>query len=122
MQNVLPTLEPKKVQLPNNEIIESTHEAMLPISGISKIAKDATIFPDLTSSSLLSIDQLYNDDCTAVFTKTNMKVYKNDNIILTGYRNHSDGLWDVPLSIDPTPTASINAIINKNQSKEKLAE
>ena len=52
-----------------------------------------------------------------------MKVLKNENIILHGYRIKSDGLWDVPLQADASPSQpSINAIINKNQSKEKLAQ
>ena len=65
---------PKKVYLPNDEIFKSTHDAILPIPTVSTQAKEATIFPALTNSSLLSIGQLCNDDCTAIFTKTDMKV------------------------------------------------
>ena len=50
-----------------------------------------------------------------------MKVIKENKVILQGYRNNSDGLWDVQLSNGP-PAPSINAIITKNQSKQKLAQ
>ena len=112
--NVQPSLHPKQVQLPDETIIESTHDATLPINGISNFAKEATIFPDLTSASLLSIGQLCNDDCTAIFTKQNMKVIKNEKVILHGTRNLSDGLWDVPLHTPFTSTEKLNAIVNKN--------
>ena len=78
--NVKIAKTPKQVQLPNEEIIESSHDVSLPIHGVHPIAKEATIFPALTSSSLLSIGQLCNDDCTVIFTKKDMKVIKNKNL------------------------------------------
>ena len=70
----------------------------------------------------MSIGQLCNDDCIAVFTKENMKVLKDEKIILHGIRNQSDGLWDVPLHTPMKSIEKANAIINKNQSKQQLAE
>ena len=97
-------------------MIESTHEATLPIHGVHNKAIEITIFPDLTSSSLLSIGQLCNDDCTAIFTKKDIKVIKNNNVILEGTRNLNDGLWDVPIPTPSLSTEKANAIITKNLS------
>ena len=44
---------------------------------------------------------------------------KNNEIILTGVRNKTNGLWDVPLQ--PPSQPSMNAIINKKQTHEQLA-
>ena len=81
-QEVRPTTAPKNVLLPTNEIISSTHDAYLPIYSVSKQATSATIFPALTNSSLLSIGQLCDDNCSAIFTKTNLQIIKDDKIIL----------------------------------------
>ena len=120
-QEVRPTTAPKNVLLPTNEIISSTHDAYLPIYSVSKQATSATIFPALTNSSLLSIGQLCDDNCSAIFTKTNLQIIKDDKIILEGMRNLTDGLWDVPLYNEPQPYLSANAIIQKKKSKEQLA-
>ena len=122
LYNIKPSKHPKQVQLPDESIIKSTHDANLPINGVNISATTATVFPALTSSSLLSIGQLCNDDCIAVFTKENMKVLKDEKIILHGIRNQSDGLWDVPLHTPMKSIEKANAIINKNQSKQQLAE
>ena len=123
LENVTATMSPKNVLLPDQRIISSTHDATLPIPFLSKCAIQASIFPDLSSSSLLSIGQLCDDDCVAVFSKEKMQVLKNDNVVLEGHRNFNDGLWDVPLTPIPSsaPIESMNAIIRKNQSKAKLA-
>ena len=81
--------------------------------------------------------KLCDDDCTAIFTKEKMEVIKNKKLVLEGLRNKYDGLWDVELpntftARNSTPDSNIvshqcttknkaNAIVNKNQSKTKLA-
>lgn len=121
ISNLKPTITPKLVQLPTLDIMKSTHDSTLNIPRVSVPAKSATIYPKITGSSLLSIGQLCDDNCTAVFTKTDMKVIKEKIVILEGTRNKNDGLWDVKLDDIPPPTDKLNAIINKSQSKSKLA-
>ena len=60
------TKNPKLVQLPTNAIMSSTHDAELNIPQVSPDAKQPTVFPAITSSSLLSIGQLCDDNCTAI--------------------------------------------------------
>ena len=82
----------------------------------------------MTNSSLLSIGQLCDHECVAVFTKHAMHLYHNAKVILRGVRNTSDGLWDVNLpsnpsqSTSPQPTLQMNAIVQKNMPKSQLAD
>ena len=92
IKNLRKTKNPKLVQLPNEDLIQSTHELNLDIPHVSPQSTYAIVFPGITSSSLLSIGKLCDDDCTAIFTKKDMKLVKNKNIILEGKRNESDGL------------------------------
>ena len=80
----------------------------------------AYIHPSLQSASLISIGQLCDDGCTAIFDKTKLEVKKNNRIIIKGQRNYDDGLWDISLGTQPK-TNNIDAIVKKNTTKNKLA-
>ena len=50
-------------------------------------------------------------------------MFKNCKCILTGYRNFSDGLWDIPLNKKiPPQTNKINVIIPKKQNIKNLLQ
>ena len=49
----------------------------------------------LSNASLLSIGQLCDDDCVAVFDKGHLRIFKQGILILKGQRNLIDGLWDI---------------------------
>jgi hypothetical protein len=150
-----------QVQLPNKQRIQAVSVGHLPLTS-TKLTPHATrthVFTDLTNQSLVSLGQLCDDACVAVLEDHQLNVYKKpnpthrgpayyaqtmkkDNLILSGPRNFSDGLWDyhVPLpatdghaqpitsgkSLTPaTEThlhASMNAIIKKSQTKTELAQ
>lgn len=115
----------------------------LPLSSnLSFKAKNSYILDGLQNSSLLSIGQLCDDDCTVIFDKKNLHVLKNTkfnlssherklngsfsnaDLILHGQRNTTDGLWDVSMSSNPTPSSTslhLNAIIRKDKTKTDLA-
>ena len=116
--------------LPNKSIITSSKKGLLPIP-TNKTAKPALILPGLTNSSLLSIGQLCDDNCTAIFDKNTMYIYKYAKIILTGNRNINDGLLDVQIPSQTNqntnqplafPNLQANAIIQKKLSKQYLAD
>ena len=44
-----------KVYLSNNDVFKSNMTGLIPVSGLSKSAKEAQILPSLTNTSLLSI-------------------------------------------------------------------
>jgi hypothetical protein len=85
----------------------------------------------MTNSSLISLGQLCDDDCIAVLDKRRLQVYKNNECVLKGNRNPTDGLWDIPISL-PTQSSNLtalnttkhqlNAIIRKDISKTQLAQ
>ena len=120
-----------KVYQPDKTTLSITKQGTLQLSpSLSQNAKQANILPGLANASLLSIGKLCNDDCTAIFTKHNFYVVKNNSVLLEGTRNWSDGLWDIPLpNHRPKKQAedasinsnSINYIVQKDQPKYKLA-
>ena len=61
--------------------------------------------------------QLCDEGCEIKLTKENIKIYKNQHMILQGDRNLDDGLWDVKLK---QPHHKINAIIRKDTTKYDL--
>ena len=110
------------VLLPNKEELHTTSAGTLPLSSVlPQKATLAHVLPGMSNSSLLSIGQLCDADCWALFNKKYLHVFHNARLILTGYRNYTDGLWDVNLHKRP-PHASINAIIRKDKTKSEMAD
>jgi hypothetical protein len=128
------------VALPDGTIIRSSALGSLPLDNLSKPSRKVQVFKDLTSSSLVSIGQLCDDGCVVTLTRDDMKVIKEDTMILRGTRNTTDGLWDVELKRSPphTPATPMiqkqistivpdirykaNVIIRKSQTKTDLAK
>ena len=127
LKNVQNVAKSISVHMPNNEIIRSTTSGQLPIKKLSPTAKQAHVLPALTNTSLLSIGQLCNDDCIAIFTKTKMYILKQGQIILTGMRNYTDGLWDVickqsqQTSLNHTTTNKLNILTSRDKTSYELA-
>ena len=71
-------------QLPNGTAITPTQDGFLPISSLSAKAKHSLVYPGIQNASLLSIGQMCDDGCIAIFDANNMSIIKNDEIILTG--------------------------------------
>jgi len=122
------------VYLPNNTTITATEKGSLPIKHLSPKAAETHVLPGLKNSSLISLGQLCDDGCVIHLTKTHMRVFKEKKLILTGIRNHHDGLWDVPLPQKPleilqqhnvnniiSPSSKLNVVINKSTTKKDLA-
>ena len=86
------------VTLPNSSSITSETKGQLPLSTkLSSKAKEAIVLPQLQSSSLISLGQLCDDNCNIQLNKKELKVYKNNELVMKGFRNQSDGLWDIPI-------------------------
>ena len=94
---------------------------------LTESASQVQILPQLKNSSLVSIGQLCDDNCVAIFDKKLLHIFKNNDLILKGYRNLLDGLWDIPLparaSVNTVEkrTQNLNIIIRKNKPKYELA-
>ena len=89
--------------------MKSTHSVQVPLAPqLSKSAQHGHVLDGLkTGSALISIGQLCDDDCAAIFTKFNVKIIKDGNIIITGTRDSQNGLWTIPLPPKPfLPTSN----------------
>ena len=99
------------VKLPNADTINDTRVGYIPLHpSISMQGRKARILKDLHSSSLISLGQLSDDRCTTHLDDENLIVTKNNNVVLTGTRNHSDGLYDIPIYSNthhPNPKTTI---------------
>jgi hypothetical protein len=95
-----------------------------------KKAKTAYVLDGITNASLISIGQLCDNNCIAVLDKRQLKAFKNNECILKGAHNTTDGLWDISI---PTPAPlsttarmqakhQVNAIICKDLSKTQLVK
>ena len=92
-------------RLPNNSTIQAHKKGELPFSNhLSNKAKEALVFKDLKNASLLSIGQLCDDGCLALFHKKYLAVIKDNKVVLHGRRNYVDGLWDVPFDQSLLPS------------------
>jgi hypothetical protein len=84
--NQQPTAHGIDVILPDGSSITSSHTALLQLPNILPlIAQLAHMFPDLKSSSLISIGQLCDHGCTATFDSTQVHIHYQDDIIMTGF-------------------------------------
>jgi len=106
------------VRLPNQDIMTATHTAELDLPDLPQAARNAHIFPALGTTSLISVGQLCDAQCTAIFTKTTVDITHNDKTILKGIRTKTNNLWHATL---PPKTNSDNHHTNTNTSPEQRA-
>ena len=104
---------------PDNTALTSQGTGNVLLSNkLSKTARQALILKNLQSSSLVSMGQLCDDDCTVVLTKNKLSVIKNNELILSGTRNRTDDLWDIPIR-KGKKTADKKEITTENFRKPK---
>ena len=81
------------VVLPNKRQSNSNTADTLPlVESLRSSATLAYVLPGMTNNSLLSIGQLYHDDCLVIFDKRKLHVFKHKKLILQGDQNKWDGL------------------------------
>ena len=108
MKNVVPhtsdrMAKPIQVELPNGQIIQSTHTAELNLPALPKSARKIYIFRDLTCNTLLSVGVLCDAGLIAKFTADDVKFYYGPHIVLQGKRNNITKLWDLNISAEAQP-------------------
>jgi hypothetical protein len=96
------------VGLPNSAMLQSTMAAcQLSLPQLPITAREAHILPGLAHSSLLSIGKLCDAGCEATFDDQQVVITKNNTSLLRGQRDHSTGLWRIPLTNNTeSPNAS----------------
>jgi hypothetical protein len=85
----------------------TTRQGQLSLSPhLSSAAQSAFVLDDLKTGTLISLAQLCDDDCIAIFTRYDVKLLKNNKVVITGTRM-SNGLWSLPLGSPPTHWTSL---------------
>jgi hypothetical protein len=124
-----PTTNGIAVSLPDGALIRSSHTGTLPVPGLPLSACRAHVFQSLQSHSLLSIGQLCDHGCKAVFTHSKVTITRNDLVMLTGTRSSAtNGLWTLD-PLDPTSPAapahpingSVNAMFHTTLAHDTIA-
>ena len=64
---------------------------------LSEAAQKGHVLKNLESSSLVAMGPLCDDGCTVVLTDKHLTAIKDNKIVLRGWRNRTDNLWDIPL-------------------------
>jgi hypothetical protein len=74
----------------------TTLQGTLPLSPkLLAPAQAAFVLDNLKTGTLISLAQLCDDDCIAIFTRYDVKLLKNNEVIITGKRM-ANGLWSLP--------------------------
>ena len=80
--------------IPNGADITAHAHYNLQFETVSQKPSEADIQPSF-KYSLLSVGQLCDVDCTAIFSKHKCTIYNKQNKpVITGMRNHSTGLYE----------------------------
>ncbi len=90
--------------------MQNTHEGYINIPKLPPEACKAYLFDDM-QSSLISVGQLCDADCTVQFDQHQVTIFQRDEIILQGQRDRSSGLYHVELSTpqdSQSPASSID--------------
>lgn len=98
--------------MPNGTKLTSDNHVTINVKNIAPNALIAHLFPGLTSHSLLSIGQLCNAGCRAIFDTNSVKISYEDETILAGDRNHQTGLWMIPVEVQQELTQEANNAID----------
>ena len=92
LSDIVPHITPP-ITLPNKDTVVGTKKGLIPMHPLlSKEAATAKILPGLKSASLISIGKLCDDQCEVSFHEDEMKVVKNNTVVMTGKRNTQDNL------------------------------
>ena len=94
------------------------HGLLPPSPHLSTTAQFVYVLNDLCNSTLISLANLCDDNCLALFTKYNVTIHKNNHVIING-KHLSNGLWSLP--IQPSPPLQVNGILCLDQTKSELA-
>jgi hypothetical protein len=96
--NKKPVVIPLKIKLPDGNFIESTHTCNLNIPWLPTSVTEAHIVPGLQHSSLISTRKFCDAGCKVIFETEECKVFYKNELVLSGIRDDTTGLWKVPIN------------------------
>ena len=113
VHHLKPTAFGPTVTLPGGDTMTATKQGSLTIPELSWHGNNVHVFPKLQSANLLSIGQFCDDGCIVIFHKNLVLVTKHNKIILRGFRNTNNGMWEIPLPL----TDKLNSTITKTNTE-----
>ena len=109
MRQTIPISNGPTVLSASGDVMTSHVRGILPLSPLlSDTAQSAFVLDELRTGTLVSLAQLCDDDCIAIFSKFDVKIVKKDTVIITGKRT-TNGLWEIPLA---TTSHQANGILH----------
>ena len=97
LENITPNSGPPVI-LPDEDTLEPKNQGILSLSNkLTKQAQTATILPSLCSSSLISLGQFCDDECVVLLNKAKLYAIKEDEVVVEGTWNYTNGLWNIPI-------------------------
>ena len=123
LQNPTNVIDGPTVLSASGTAMPSTVQGTLNLSKhLTPPAQSAFVLENLKTGSLISLAQLCDDDCIAIFTNYDVKIVKNRQVIITG-RRESSGLWSIPITSNSsdTTTHQANGILRTDKPKRELA-
>ena len=97
--------------------MQATHTCELNIPHLPHAARQAHMFDELASGSLLSIGQLCDAGCTAWFDKKKLYIFYQGKIIMQGTRQRNK-LWTMDEPI--TQHHSLNSVVDAPTIAERI--
>ena len=89
-------------------------------------SKHTFVLDALPAGTLISLGQLCDDDCIAIFTKYDVQIIKEGQVLIQGERNKTSGLWHINNQQQPEANNykehEAYDIINSRTTKHQLAK
>ena len=111
-----------KISQPDGTYLQATHRGLLPCANIPREARIAHIFPTL-QRPLVSIAQFCDHGFNVTFDAAAVTVLQGKKPVLTGLRNHTNGLWNIDIGTPPPrtmPQTTDHAQLNNVQEMSSI--
>ncbi len=99
MSNVKIAKNPLSINLPDREVLKSTHMCDIIIPSLPTVLT-SHIMRGLMMASLVGIRMLCKSGCQVIFTEEYCNVMYNGKLILRGYKDPQTNLWTLPITPD----------------------
>ena len=110
------------IALPDNEPINSALCSTMPLlSQLLLKSKEAAVLLNLHNFSLISLEQLCNNDCKVVLHKNELNIYKDKKVLLKRCQNPEDAMWEISIVESIIPNnfiIPVHLLITENNKKK----
>jgi hypothetical protein len=112
---------PLNVNMPNGTKIQPSHTCNLLLTDLPHQVQQAHILPGLVHNSLISVGQLFDNQCSVTFTHDKVTVSSEGKEVMYGSRDPKSRLWRVNLNQKLKPDiAQCNHAHDKNNQKDLI--